>query len=203
MSAQPAFHDLLRAERERAGLSLRELAQRCRINPGSLSRIEAGQSTPRIGTAIQLAEGIAAARGNDPALRERLVLRLVQGTGRLPPGEGSPQTIRARFRERLVGEGLDDARIAKTMQSVDLGTMLRVVRGEEALETRHASELSRPGHGINLNQQIVTLDAAPLRFRAGVRAVIEVSGPLTNAQREQVKLVSELLRTLLPQSEES
>ena len=116
MSAQPAFHDLLRAERERAGLSLRELAQRCRINPGSLSRIEAGQSTPRIGTAIQLAEGIAAARGNDPALRERLVLRLVQGTGRLPPGEGSPQTIRARVRERLVGEGLDDARIAKTMR---------------------------------------------------------------------------------------
>lgn len=197
MAAQPAFNDLVRTERERAGLSLRELAQRCGINPGSLSRIEAGQTTPRVGTAIQLAEGIAAARGNDPGLKDRLILRLVQGTGRVPAGEASPQTIRTRFRERLKGEGLDEARIEQTMQAVDLGTMLRVVRGEEPLEIRHASELSRPGHGINLDQQVVMLGDEPLTFPAGDRASIRIAGTLSAKQRHQVKLLSEMLRSVL------
>jgi len=125
---------------------------------------------------------------------------LVQSTGRLPPGEGSRQAIRARFHERLRGEGLDDVRIDQTMQSVNLGTMLGVVRGEEPLEIRLASELERPDHGINLDQQVVLLSAEPLQFRAGERATIAISGPLSDAQRQQVKLLCDLLQTVLHDS---
>ena len=89
------------------------------------------------------------------------------------------------------------------MGSVGLGTMLRVVRGEEPLEIRHASELSRPGHGINLNQQVVVLSEQPLTFPAGERASIRVAGALSPGQRHQVKLLCELLKSVLqgPQSD--
>ena len=40
----------LRAERERRGLSLRELARRLEISPSALSQIETGRSRPSVGT---------------------------------------------------------------------------------------------------------------------------------------------------------
>src|SRR5512133_932625 len=40
----------LRAERERHGLSLRELARRLAISPSALSQIETGRSRPSVGT---------------------------------------------------------------------------------------------------------------------------------------------------------
>src|SRR5438034_10660150 len=40
----------LRAERERHGLSLRELARRLGISPSALSQIETGKSRPSVGT---------------------------------------------------------------------------------------------------------------------------------------------------------
>ena len=40
----------LRSERERHGLSLRELARRLAISPSALSQIETGRSRPSVGT---------------------------------------------------------------------------------------------------------------------------------------------------------
>src|ERR671930_2295964 len=40
----------LRAERERHGVSLRELARRLAISPSALSQIETGRSRPSVGT---------------------------------------------------------------------------------------------------------------------------------------------------------
>ena len=40
----------LRSERERHGLSLRELARRLEISPSALSQIETGRSRPSVGT---------------------------------------------------------------------------------------------------------------------------------------------------------
>src|SRR5512138_4043500 len=40
----------LRSERERRGLSLRELARRLEISPSALSQIETGRSRPSVGT---------------------------------------------------------------------------------------------------------------------------------------------------------
>jgi transcriptional regulator with XRE-family HTH domain len=64
----------LRAERERHGLSLRELARRLAISPSALSQIETGRSRPSVGTLyaivteleISLDELFGSARVGDP-----------------------------------------------------------------------------------------------------------------------------------------
>jgi mannose-6-phosphate isomerase-like protein (cupin superfamily) len=64
----------LRAERERHGLSLRELARRLAISPSALSQIETGRSRPSVGTLyaivteleISLDELFASARVGEP-----------------------------------------------------------------------------------------------------------------------------------------
>jgi transcriptional regulator with XRE-family HTH domain len=64
----------LRAERERRGLSLRELARRLAISPSALSQIETGRSRPSVGTLyaivteleISLDELFGSARLGDP-----------------------------------------------------------------------------------------------------------------------------------------
>ena len=64
----------LRAERERHGLSLRELARRLAISPSALSQIETGRSRPSVGTLyaivteleMSLDELFGSARVSDP-----------------------------------------------------------------------------------------------------------------------------------------
>src|SRR5512132_16808 len=64
----------LRSERERHGLSLRELARRLAISPSALSQIETGRSRPSVGTlyaivtelGISLDELFGSARVGDP-----------------------------------------------------------------------------------------------------------------------------------------
>jgi transcriptional regulator with XRE-family HTH domain len=86
----------LRAERERRGLSLRELARRLEISPSALSQIETGRSRPSVGTLYAIVSeldmsldelfgsqrGPAAARGADaPGGAEDLGATLVQRRG--------------------------------------------------------------------------------------------------------------------------
>src|ERR671935_1070131 len=64
----------LRAERERHGLSLRELARRLAISPSALSQIETGRSRPSVGTlyaivtelGMSLDELFGSARASEP-----------------------------------------------------------------------------------------------------------------------------------------
>ena len=86
----------LRAERERRGLSLRELARRLEISPSALSQIETGRSRPSVGTLYAIVSeldmsldelfgsqrGPSAARGADaPGGAEDLGATLVQRRG--------------------------------------------------------------------------------------------------------------------------
>jgi transcriptional regulator with XRE-family HTH domain len=67
----------LRAERERHGVSLRELARRLAISPSALSQIETGRSRPSVGTLY--------------AIVSELGLSLDELFGSRPPADASPR----------------------------------------------------------------------------------------------------------------
>lgn len=48
----------LRQERERAGLSLRQLAALCGVEHSDIARIERGEIDPRLSTLMELAEAL-------------------------------------------------------------------------------------------------------------------------------------------------
>ena len=78
----------LRAERERRGLSLREVARRLAISPSALSQIETGRSRPSVGTLYAIVTeldlsldelfGSPRAAARPPAQRPRAGAALVQ-----------------------------------------------------------------------------------------------------------------------------
>jgi transcriptional regulator with XRE-family HTH domain len=82
----------LRAERERSGLTLRELARRLEVSPSLVSQIETGKSQPSVRTlyAIVTELGISLdelfAPADSPLDRERAILR--------PAGEGAQRADR-------------------------------------------------------------------------------------------------------------
>jgi transcriptional regulator with XRE-family HTH domain len=197
MTKQVPFHVLLRSERERAGLSLRGLAERAHLNPGSLSRMEAGAIVPRLPMVLQLAEALADARGLEASKRDALLARFLTAANRSPDATQTLGDLRERFSAMLREHGLDAGSIEIALQEVPPSTMLRVVRGEEPLELRHASELARANHGINLDQQVVVLPLRPLTFSAGPRAQITVNGPMTPLQQQQIRLAAKLIGLML------
>jgi len=58
MANAAGFGEVLRAERERAGLSRSQLAARAGLRPGDLSRYERGVREPRLTTLVRLAGGL-------------------------------------------------------------------------------------------------------------------------------------------------
>jgi transcriptional regulator with XRE-family HTH domain len=87
----------LRAERERSGLTLRELARRLEVSPSLVSQIETGKSQPSVRTlyaivtelGISLDELFAPADG--PADRTRVTLRPAGESGQQPDRYGRVQ----------------------------------------------------------------------------------------------------------------
>lgn len=73
-SFKEGFGDRLRAARERAGLTLRELGESARIDYSQISRYEQGLALPRPGTVIRLAAVLAVPPEH---LREGTDIRLV------------------------------------------------------------------------------------------------------------------------------
>src|SRR5262245_64621379 len=87
----------LRAERERSGLTLRELARRLEVSPSLVSQIETGKSQPSVRTlyAIVSELGISLdelfAPADHPAERPRVTLRPAAETGQRPDLYGRVQ----------------------------------------------------------------------------------------------------------------
>ncbi|MCP3099915.1 XRE family transcriptional regulator [Myxococcus sp. K15C18031901] len=71
----------LRRERERAGVSLSELARRADVSKSTLSQLEAGTGNPSIETlwALAVALGVPFSRLVDPPTREVRVIRAGEG----------------------------------------------------------------------------------------------------------------------------
>lgn len=197
MTKQVPFHELLRSERERAGLSLRRLAERAGQNPGSLSRMEAGTLTPRLPTLLRLAEAVAAERGLDTSQRDALIGKFLHAAERSTNAEQTLQDVRDRFAAMLRERKLGAEQIDAALTDVTPSTMARVVRGEEPLDIHYATELANPNHGINLNQEVVVLPLRTLSFPAGPRARITIDGELTASQQQQVRLAAKLIASLL------
>lgn len=197
MTKQVPFHELLRSERERAGLSLRRLAERAGQNPGSLSRMEAGTLTPRLPTLLRLAETLAAERGFDTAHRDVLIGKFLHAAERSTNAEQTLQDVRDRFAAMLRERNLGAEQIDAALTDVTPSTMARVVRGEEPLDIHYATELANPNHRINLNQEVVVLPLRTLSFPAGPRARITIDGELTASQQQQVRLAAKLIASLL------
>src|SRR5512132_2418327 len=72
----------LRAERERHGVSLRELARRLAISPSALSQIETGRSRPSVGTLYAIVSEL------DMSLDE--LFASPRAAGAATPGAGGP-----------------------------------------------------------------------------------------------------------------
>ena len=197
MSAQAPFHVILKQERERAGLSLRGLADKAKQNPGSISRMEAGTLTPRLPILLAIATAIAQAQTETVPRQEHIVVRLLNAAGRMPAGALTADDIRARFEQRVRDEGIDEQNVALTLASVDFATMVRVATGVERLRARRPSEIGNLEDELEPNEQVVVLADRDREFRAGPRAKIVVAGALTAQQIEQVRLLSTLLTTLL------
>jgi transcriptional regulator with XRE-family HTH domain len=92
----------LRAERERRGLTLRELARRLEVSPSLVSQIETGKTQPSVRTlyamvselGVSLDELFAAADGHNP--RSAATLRPAAEATRSPVGYGHVQRASAR-----------------------------------------------------------------------------------------------------------
>ena len=52
------FGLVVRKRRERQNLSQEKLAYRAKLNPGYISRLERGLREPKLGTIVQIAEGL-------------------------------------------------------------------------------------------------------------------------------------------------
>jgi transcriptional regulator with XRE-family HTH domain len=90
----------LRAERERHGLSLRELARRLSMSPSALSQIETGRSRPSVGTLYAIVTELGMSLDElfgSPRVGPVAPVELVDepGSGRAGP------VLRARTRKRL------------------------------------------------------------------------------------------------------
>ena len=69
------FAETVRTYRKRSGWGLRVLASRCGMNHASLRELENGQFTPRVGTAMRIADSLAE---TEKAIEELLRIYLRQ-----------------------------------------------------------------------------------------------------------------------------
>lgn len=196
--AQETFAQALRAERDRASLSLRRLAETAGVNPGYVSRLEAAQITPQLPNVLQLADALAeAASDRAPATRERIRTRLATAAGHIPSGKGAIADLKDRFEALLKERGLDVRQIAVALDSVSMATMRSVLNGDERLEIARPGEPGGATVASLPGEEIVVLPPTEHQFPAGPHASITVRLPLTRQQRQQVTLIAQLLRSIL------
>lgn len=195
--AHEQFAAALRAERETVGLSLRGLADAAGLNPGYLSRLEAGQITPQEENLVKLADALAMAVDNRAATRETFRARLSEAAGRLPRRGAATDQVRQEFASRLRMEGLGDLQVQVALENVSVPTMVRVLKGEEPLEILPVNRLHDPDAVLNLDQEVVVIPDSTHDIRAGTRASIHVTGPMSIRQKEQVRLIAKLLASVL------
>jgi transcriptional regulator with XRE-family HTH domain len=84
----------LRAERERHGVSLRELARRLAISPSALSQIETGRSRPSVGTLYAIVSEL------DMSLDELFGARPVADA--LPPGPAGASLVQRQDERKVI-----------------------------------------------------------------------------------------------------
>jgi transcriptional regulator with XRE-family HTH domain len=91
----------LRSERERHGLSLRELARRLEISPSALSQIETGRSRPSVGTLYAIVSEL------EMSLDELFGSQRGPATAARPPDAGAEEAGATLVQRRDMRKGID------------------------------------------------------------------------------------------------
>jgi transcriptional regulator with XRE-family HTH domain len=191
------FAACLKNERQRCGLSLRQLAEKAGLNPGYLSRLESAEVTPLEKNVLKIADALAMSVDDRLETRERFRKKLAEVAGRGPNSQHKVEKIRHQFSERLAKEGLQEKQIASALKSVSVLTMARVVRGEEPLEIRPFDRIIDFDVRRNRDQETVVIPDFEHNFKAGDRASITVKGALRPEQQTQIRLIAKLIRNIV------
>jgi transcriptional regulator with XRE-family HTH domain len=182
----------LRSERERHGLSLRELARRLAISPSALSQIETGRSRPSVGTlyaiVTELDVSVDALFGSPGAARQA-------GTSHSTAEPGASVVQRRDTRKRIdLESGVRWERLTPTAETdADFLYVVYEVGGASSREGTHMRHMGRE-YGLVLSGRLgVTIGFEEERHELGPgdSIVFESSRPhrLENVGDEPVEAI--------------
>lgn len=206
------FGYFLRDIRENGRISLRKLAQETNLDPAYLSRVEREMSpAPRVEIIQRIAKALCDLQSLPTIECEKLKRDLLNSAGQLTDNADLVDDLKQRFSERLRDQGIAESQIIDAINKVDLGTMDRVLSGQEKLEIRSVDsipldeikERESKGEEVHLFQmneappRRVSEDFNKTKLQAGSRAFIEVDGNLTPHQEELLKSVANTVRLIL------
>ena len=210
------FGYFLRDIRENGMISLRKLAQETQLDPAYLSRVEREMSpAPRVEIIQRIAKALCDLQSLPTIECEKLKRDLLNSAGQLTDNADLVDDLKQRFSERLRGQGIAESQIVDVINKVDLGTMDRVLSGQEKLEIRSVDsiplneikERESKGEEVHvLNNKKVnstsyfrrkSIATNKTKLQAGSRAFIEVEGELTPHQEELLKSVANTVRFIL------
>jgi transcriptional regulator with XRE-family HTH domain len=192
-----SFGGLLRAERKRAGLTLRQLAEAANLNPGYVSRLENGAVVPEAENLLKLADALAGKGDPDPANRGQYRIKLAAAAGRQPQELEKIAAIKEAFAARLKLEGLPENAIEPALKNISLKAMARVVDGEEALVLGLPGNSELAEKARSRGEEVVVIPMAEHDFRAGDRAEIRVKGVLKPEQQGQLRIIAQLIQSIV------
>ena len=210
------FGYYLRGLREKNKVSLRKLAQETNLDPAYLSRVEREMSpAPR----AEIIERIAKALCNFQELPKiecnKLKRDLLDSAGLLIDNADLVDDLKQRFAERLRAKGITEFQISDAINKVDLGTMSKVLSGQEELEIRNVDSVSPneiknrrlKGEEVHLlNNEKAPKDFSirgksktinKTRLMAGSRAFIQIDGDMSSDQEELLRSVANMIRIAL------
>ena len=210
------FGYYLRGLREKNKVSLRKLAQETNLDPAYLSRVEREMSpAPRAAIIERIAKALCNFQELPKIECDKLKRDLLDSAGLLIDNADLVDDLKQRFAERLRAKGISEFQISDAVNKVDLGTMSKVLSGQEELEIRSVDSISpnevkhrkSKGEEVHvLNNEETPKDFSTrgnnkttnkIRLMAGSRAFIQIDGDLSSDQEELLRSVANMIRIAL------
>ena len=210
------FGYYLRELREKNKVSLRKLAQETNLDPAYLSRVEREMSpAPRAAIVERIAKALCNFQELPKIECDKLKRDLLDSAGLLIDNADLVDDLKQRFAERLRAKGISEFQISDAVNKVDLGTMSKVLSGQEELEIRSVDSISpnevkhrkSKGEEVHvLNNEKTPKDFSTrgnnkttnkIRLMAGSRAFIQIDGDLSSDQEELLRSVANMIRIAL------
>ena len=210
------FGYYLRELREKNKVSLRKLAKETNLDPAYLSRVEREMSpAPRAAIIERIAKVLCNFQELPKIECDKLKRDLLDSAGLLIDNADLVDDLKQRFAERLRAKGVTELQISDAINKVDLGTMSKVLSGQEELEIRNVDSVSPneiknrrlKGEEVHLlNNEKAPKDFSirgknkttnQTRLMAGSRAFIQIDGDLSSDQEELLRSVANMIRIAL------
>ena len=210
------FGYYLRELREKNEVSLRKLAQETNLDPAYLSRVEREMSpAPRAAIIERIVKALCNFQELPKIECNKLKRDLLDSAGLLIDNDDLVDDLKQRFADRLRAKGITEFHISDAVNKVDLGTMSKVLNGQEELEIRNVDSISpneiknrkSKGEEVHvLNNEKTPKDFSTrgnnkttnkIRLMAGSRAFIQIDGDLSSDQQELLRSVANMIRIAL------